>query len=247
MNENKKIYYNQFAKDYHLKRKQPWTTFLNFIENIIGKGLFQSIIRGISVDLGCANGRHFKVINTNQNHLLGIDSSFKFLTIAKRTQLDNDIRTIHLCCADMKRLPLRERSVDCFISIAALHHIKTKRKRKEVMRSLSNILKKEGNLFFSVWRRWQKKFFKDFFIDKLKRLFLPSYRKNQRKLGLKEFGDIFVPWTVSQTKETYHRFYHLFSKQEAIELCKIFEIREFEAMGGPTDRDNFFFLCQKLD
>ncbi|MFO8017434.1 MAG: class I SAM-dependent methyltransferase [Promethearchaeia archaeon] len=245
MTEKERVYYNFFAHDYHLKRKQPWRAFLDFIEKYVGKDLFRSITTGISVDLGCANGRHFEVINSKHNHLIGIDNSIEFLTIARKTQLEDNFKTIHLCCADINYLPLRTASVDNFISIATLHHISSEKNRKRVMEIIFKSLKKEGYLLFSVWRRWQKKFFSHFLLDKIKRLFLPKYRICQEKLGLKEFGDKLVPWTVSQTNKTYYRFYHLFSKREAKHLCEDFEIVKFEAIGGPTHRDNFFILCQK--
>ena len=185
------------------------------------------------------------MINSDKNHIIGIDSSIAFLSIAKKEQKISDSQTMHLCCADMNNLPFRERSVDLILSIAALHHIKTKKRRRKVMQFLSAILKEHGHILFSVWRRWQKKFFKFFLKDKVKRIFCPKYRKRQTKQGLTDFGDKIVPWTVSQTKETIHRFYHLFSKRETLKLCKNFQILEFKAIGGPNNRDNFFVLCGK--
>jgi SAM-dependent methyltransferase len=168
----------------------------------------------------------------------------EFLSIAKKNHQITNSQRIHLCCADMNHLPLRKDSVDLVVSIATLHHTPGKLNRKQLMHDLSQILQENGFLLFSVWKRWQKKFFKYFLKDKIKRLFSSKYRKKQKRLGLHEFGDKLVPWTVSRKNKTYNRFYHLFTKRGTKELCKPFTIMEFEAMGGPTNKDNFFVLCQ---
>ena len=135
--------------------------------------------------------------------------------------------------------------INNIFSIAAIHHIKGKEKRQEVIFNLHNLIKKNGFLLVTVWRRWQKKLKKYFIIDKLKRSLNLKYLRRQNKMNLREFGDKYVSWTVSKEKRTYNRFYHFFSKKELKDLLKNYEIKEFKLTGGPTYKDNFFLLTQK--
>ena len=64
-------------------------------------------------------------------------------------------------------------------------------------------------------------------------------------LDLDEFGDKYVPWTISKEKKIYNRFYHFFSKREVKKILRIFKIKEFSMRGGSTNKDNFFILAKK--
>ena len=74
---------------------------------------------------------------------------------------------------------------------------------------------------------------------------MPNYLKAQRKLGLEEFGDKQVPWTLSKENKTYLRFYHFFSHREAKNLLKNFRTVKMIKLGGPGKKDNYFFLAKK--
>ena len=64
--------FNRIAKDYHSKRKKPWRPLELFIQYLIKK---KYLLRGMSLDLGCANGRNFKILGNYPRKLLGIDFS----------------------------------------------------------------------------------------------------------------------------------------------------------------------------
>ena len=76
--------FNQIAKDYHLKRKKPWRPLVFFLDHLKNKAY---TFKGISLDLGCANGRNFKLMSTPPNKLIGLDISLKLLTIAKNRNI----------------------------------------------------------------------------------------------------------------------------------------------------------------
>jgi SAM-dependent methyltransferase len=236
------IPYDKFAYDYHHKRKWPWKDFVQFYKEISGKGFeFQGTI----IDLGCANGRHFQCIKDPNNRLIGIDSSIEFLNIAKKNLPDSkisqeDINKVEITQADMNFLPFRSNSIDGIVSVAAIHHIKTKESRNHFYSQISKILKKGGCFLFSVWRRWQKRFYSYFLKDWIKRKVCASYRKKQVKKGLYDFGDIYVPWTLSSEDLVINRFYHLYSSNELKEDLKNFNIQKFEKGGGPGGKDNLF-------
>jgi hypothetical protein len=67
----------------------------------------------------------------------------------------------------------------------------------------------------------------------------------QNKLDLEEFGDKFIPWTISKENLTYNRFYHFFSRKELKKLLQMYIIMELKKRGGPNKKDNFFVLAKK--
>lgn len=242
-------YYDNIALDYDLKRRKPWKALENFISYLKEKGYS---FNGINIDLGCANGRHFKLFKNSENKIIGIDNSIDFLKIASLnlrdpTQHDKkESNNIHTILADVRYLPLRPDVIQNMFSIATIHHIKSKDARKKVLKQMFELTKENGLILLTVWRRWQKKYEKEFFLDMIKRLFNPKYKKRQKKLGLDEFGDRMIPWTVSSTNITYGRYYHFFSIKELKKLVRKFHIKDLKISGGSTDKDNFFLLAQRL-
>jgi len=242
-------YYDNIALDYDLKRRKPWKALESFVSYLKEKGYS---FNGINVDLGCANGRHFKLFKSSTNKIIGIDNSIDFLRIACLNLRDstqhgkkesNNIQTI---LGDVRNLPLRPDVIQNMFSIATIHHIQSKSTRKKVIEQMFKLTKENGLILLTVWRRWQKKYKKEFFFEKIKRLFNPLYKKKQKQLGLDEFGDKIIPWTVSSTNITHERYYHFFSKCEIKGLMNKSKISELEIMGGSTDKDNFFILAQRL-
>ncbi len=243
------IKYNKFARDYHNKRKQPWADFNVFFNKLKLKDL---TLKGNIIDLGCANGRHFELFKTDQNRLIGIDNSLQFLKIAQEQLKNKEINKaeqnkVQLLLADMNYLPIRNiKKINCVFSVAAVHHIKTEQNRRHILEQISNILDKNGYFIFTLWRRWQKRFYKHFIKDWLLRKLSSEYQKTQAEKGLPEFGDIFVPWTLSREKITINRYYHLFSSREIRDLLtSYFKIECLEKTGGPTNKDNLFIFTRK--
>lgn len=240
--------FDKIAQDYHLKRKKPWRPLEFFIDFLKNKGYR---FRGKALDLGCANGRNFKLMSNPPNKLIGIDISFELLKIADKNLKNVDEFSLfeskfyQLIHADLVNPPIRNNSVHTIFSIATIHHIKQKSDQKIAIVNMYKMLKDKGKLILTVWRKWQKKF-RDYFLSELyKRNFTKDYKNQQKKIGLEEFGDKYVPWTLSKENKIYNRFYHFFSKRELKKLLNIFTIDEFKITGGPTNRDNFFVLARK--
>jgi ubiquinone/menaquinone biosynthesis C-methylase UbiE len=240
--------WNLIAEDWDRKRSKPWRALEDFIDFLKNENIE---FKGINVDIGCGNGRNFILFNGNNSKIIGIDKSIDLLKKAKKKRdekgfSDNlNANKVDLILADMQFLPIRKNSIHNIFSIAALHHIKTSRNRQMVISEIYRILKISGLLLITVWRKWQERFRKHFIIDFLKRMLSKKFRKSQKELGLPEFGDKFVSWTLPQKNETVNRFYHLFSKREIFSLLKRFSIKEFKKMGGSTGKDNFFILTKK--
>ncbi|MFX0104804.1 MAG: class I SAM-dependent methyltransferase [Candidatus Hodarchaeota archaeon] len=240
--------FNQIAQDYHLKRKKPWRPLEFFLKHLKNKGYD---FKGVILDLGCANGRNFKLMSYPPNKLIGIDISLELLKIAN-LNLNNIVqfsqfesKFIQLLQADIANLPIRRSSIHSIYSIATIHHIKEKSERKSVIVQIYESLKTNGNLILTVWRKWQKIFRNYFFLEWFKRNFSYNYKIRQKNIGLREFGDKFVPWTIPKEEKIYNRFYHFFSKKELKKLLRIFDLVEFKITGGPTNRDNFFIFARK--
>ncbi|MHA1148900.1 MAG: class I SAM-dependent methyltransferase [Promethearchaeota archaeon] len=237
--------YDGFALDYHHKRRNPWAPFIEILDQLNSLGY---VFKGLIVDLGCANGRHFKIIKNNENRIIGIDNSLQFLHISlslikKTFELESQYPS--LIQADIKRLPIREDIIDNIYSIATIHHISTNLARIKVMEEIKFIVKPKGHILISLWRKWQKRF-KNYFIKDLfkRRRFCKNYYTVQNERELYEFGDILIPWTVSSQNMRYYRFYHLFSKKEARKLVRKFKLLTFKVCGGPGKKDNFFLFIE---
>ncbi|TET02180.1 MAG: class I SAM-dependent methyltransferase [Promethearchaeota archaeon] len=244
---SKKIY-DILALDYHKKRSYPWKDFELFFNELIQKGVS---FNGYNIDLGCANGRNFKIFLQSNIKLIGIDNSIEFLKISRnRIATGNNYtmkerRSIELIQSDINAIPIRTDAVNNIFSIAVIHHIKNIQNRDQVLKQIYAILKNNGLLFLTLWRKYQKKYRYYFIRDWFKRLYSSDYRLKQKNLDLTEHGDAFIPWTISKENLTYNRFYHFFSRKELKKLLRSFAIKEMTKRGGPNKKDNFFVLAKK--
>jgi len=244
---SKKIY-DILALDYHQKKNYPWKDFELHFNKLIQEGIS---FNGYNIDLGCANGRNFKVFLQSDIKLIGIDNSAEFLKISRnRLKTGNNYtmkerRSIVLIQSDINAIPIRPEAVNNIFSIAAIHHIKSSNTRNHALNQIYAILKNNGLLFLTLWRKYQKKYRYYFIRDWFKRLYSSSYRLKQSNLDLAEHGDKFIPWTISKENLTYNRFYHFFSKKELKKLLRSFVIKEMKKKGGPNKTDNFFVLAKK--
>ncbi|MFX0178765.1 MAG: class I SAM-dependent methyltransferase [Candidatus Hodarchaeota archaeon] len=231
-----------------MKRKKPWKDLENFILFLKNK---HYKFFGNTIDLGCANGRHFKILSTFSVKLVGIDNSNEFLKIAnsqlKNLELNFNVSKItpQLILSDICYLPIREKSFQNIFSIATIHHVHTKSERNKIFSQIYNILMPGGYCCITLWRKFQKKYRFYFIGDLIKRIFSYKYRTKQKEKGLNYFGDKLVSWKISKNNKIYYRFYHFFSKNEVKKILKRFKIREFKKLGGPNKKDNFFILAQK--
>ena len=241
--------YAFFAKDYHNKRRYHWKDLEIFLRELNDKGIR---FNGYNLDLGCANGRNFDLFLQSNSKLVGIDNSIELLRLARNRLEEKNIKSkiipkfVSLVLSDVKAIPLRPNAIKNIFSIATVHHIGKNIHRNDVMLQLYRILKDNGFFVLTVWRRYQKKYRFYFIIDRIRRFFTPKYKERQEKLGLIEYGDQYIPWTLSNKNLTYNRYYHFFSLKEIKKLLKIYLIKVNLKRGGPNRKDNFFILTQKV-
>jgi len=241
-------YYNYLAEDFHLKRKNPWKALDVFLIKIRTKF---DIFNGFIVDIGCGNGRNIPLLKTEDNKIIGIDNSLELIKIARKASQSNSYpkekqnKAIQFILSDFLYLPIRKNRIETIASIASLHHVRSKSNRKKAVLEMCQILKEGGYLILSIWRRYQKKYKLYFLKDYIKKNISLSYNRKQKALGLQDFGDKLVPWTVAKNNLTYNRFYHFFSKFEIKRLLSCFKLKIIEKLGGPNQKDNFFILARK--
>ena len=242
--------YDFFAKDYHNKRRYHWRDLETFLKELDEKGIS---FNGYNLDLGCANGRNFNLFLQTNCKLVGIDNSIELLRLARErlkkpnNNSNGNPKSVSLVLSDIKALPLRPNAITNVFSIATIHHIKKNNQRNYVLSQIYNIMRNKGFLVLTVWRRYQKKYRFYFINDRIRRFFIPKHNKTQENLGLIEYGDKYIPWTLSNKNLTYNRYYHFFSFKEIKKLLKDYIIRIILKRGGPNRKDNFFILTQKVD
>lgn len=115
-------------------------------------------------------------------------------------------RTDVLQC-DARFCPLRPSVFDVAISIAVIHHYATPERRREAVAALLRLVRADGGkVLIYVWAREANE----------------SRPKFQRVLN-GETGDALVPWETNsrfdQSRRSFQRYYHLFSKGELEGLC----------------------------
>ena len=183
------------------------------------------------LDLACGNARHaIYFAEKNQIRSVAIDFSAQLLGLAKkRVNSSNLGRTVALINGDASEIPLRQKSVNNVLYIAAIHHLPTASERLKSMQEISRILDRKGRAVVTVWRKWQRRFAPHFIKTHLRHPF--GGRAEE------DLGDIYIPWKSSHGATSVSRFYHLFSNRELKKLLtsggfKIIQISKSSKKAG---------------
>ncbi len=147
--------------------------------------------QGRLLNVGCAHGPDFVPFKEGFE-LYGIDISAGMLGLAQKYAEKNRFK-VELREADARSLPYPVDFFHCAIAVAVYHHLEDAEGRLKAIRELYRALKPGGEVFITVWNRWQPRFW------------------------LKK-KDIMVPWKMKG--KTLHRYYHLFSCGELESLVK---------------------------
>ena len=109
------------------------------------------------LDLGCGNGRLYKIFENRNVDYTGVDFSENLI------QKDIEKYGNHFKTADILSLPFSEENFDSVWAIAVLHHIPTTELRKRVLGEIKRVLRPNGRVIATYWKI--KSFFrKDIFI-----------------------------------------------------------------------------------
>ena len=219
--EKTKENYNLIAKEFSATRKEIWEEL---------KFLFEDLKEGEKVlDLGCGNGRWYKVFKEKKVDYFGVDNSEKLIEIAKENFPD-----AKFFVGNALNLPFPDNFFDKVYSIALLHHIPSEDFRIKVLKEAKRVLRPGGILILTCWRVHRLREILAF----LKYTFLKIIGKSKL-----DFRDTFVPWG----KKTL-RYYHFFTQKELENLLRKvgFEILESGVVKNKREnRQNYYIISQK--
>ena len=216
--------YNSISNDFDRTRKSDWKEFELFLPYIKNNEKI--------ADLGCGNGRFYSFIKKHKKvKYIGIDNSENLLkAAAENTKEHNDSQSEKplFIKGDLLELPLKDNEVDAAISIAAFHHIPSKKLRKKSIKEIHRTIKKNGTLIITAWNLFQPKYKKYIWKSRLKWLI---------SLGKYDRRDTLIPWGKTGVK----RYYYAFTQQE---LKSLLEKAGFKIIKEHIDR-NFTYICKK--
>ncbi len=222
--------YDAFAADFARTRSRPWQFLITFLQECRDLGLMKQY--GLGIDIGCGNGQNSTLLSKNTLDSVGLDASWTLLRMGKH-------KYSHLIHADLQMIPLRGETFDLGACVAVLHHVIGRETRQQAVAEIKRIMKPGGNLILTVWRRWQRRFWKFFLHEGFYNasLYFPAGKKN--------FGDIDVGWRDSTSHALHSRLYHLFTRAEMGALLTTFQILLFKLTGHKNSKTNYIVFLQK--
>ncbi len=198
---NKELY-NDIASDFSRTRGAVWPEF-EYFKGYIANG--QDIL-----DLGCGNGRLLELLKDNKINYLGVDYSQKLISSAQSNWPD-----AKFLVADILNLPPLKKKFDLVICVAVLHHIPSKKFRKQILKDIRSLLKPGGKLLMINWNLWQTRYMKYIIKYTLLKMTDPLNEVNGVKHMSLDLGDVFIPW-----QKKHLRYVHAFTEMEIESLVK---------------------------
>ena len=147
-------------------------------------------INSFILDSGCGNGKH--MLLRNNESCIGFDFCVNNMKICKNKQLE-------VLVNDIKYIPFRDNIFDITLCVAVLHHLESEQNRMQAIRELSRVTKLNGIIYIQVWSS--------------------DVKKDKKFIKINNNNDYFVTWFVNKDRNI-KRYYHLFDKDELINLCK---------------------------
>jgi len=227
--------YKKISPKYTRVKRRPWKDFRKYMNKI--SELYSLPSSGILVDIGAGNSRNLLHFDSSNMQFIVTDISFELLQASVDIQPGNHF----IINNDMKSLSLRGNFANLVLSIATIHHLRKKEETVYCLQLLSTLLKEDGYLILSCWRRWKldtrKKLIGDFFTYPIRKLKNKYWRH----------GDIYLPWRDENKNVIARRYYHLFTKRELVSVIKKTDLNiiDFSTCGGKSGKDNFFVLLRK--
>ncbi|KAF5365794.1 hypothetical protein D9758_003248 [Tetrapyrgos nigripes] len=196
--------YDKIASHFSATRYKPWPIIAKFLSDL-PQG-------SIGLDSGTGNGKYLPLPEENPGSVLtiGLDRSLNLLKIAKHAGVNGVVREV--VRGDVLEIPWRLGVFDYAISIATIHHLATRSRRKiAVQRLLQSVSPTHGRVLIYVWAIEQDEF-------------------SKREIPVDDVAgdsgqDVFVPWNLNRPNvtpndepQTYNRYYHMFAKGELTTL-----------------------------
>lgn len=111
---------------------------------------------GKLLNVGCGHGPDF-IPFAGRFELHGVDFSQQMIKLAGKYAVKFKFEA-NLLVAEAQWLPYRDGTFDRAIAVASYHHIKGKEQRLLAFKELHRVLKKDSEVFITLWNRWQPAF-----------------------------------------------------------------------------------------
>ncbi|MBY9001842.1 MAG: methyltransferase domain-containing protein [Candidatus Heimdallarchaeota archaeon] len=227
--------YKKISTRYEKVKRKPWKDFQTYMDKV--SSLHPLPSSGILVDVGAGNSRNLLRFAETELDLIALDLSFDLLSNSIDLPPSNHFRVNN----DMKYLSIKNNVACMILSIATIHHLRKKSETVLSLKQLSSILKDDGYIVLSCWRRWKSDTRRKMIVD----LFLSPFKK-LKNLHWRH-GDLYLHWFDENKKIIAERYYHLFTKRELVSSINKANLRilDIAACGGKGGKDNFFVLLKK--
>ncbi len=143
--------FEKIAESFDKTRRRAWDEVLEFSKDLEKNAVI--------LDLGCGNARNSIAIAKNEKRknlkFICIDISKNMIKIAmEKVKNENLMHRFAFLIANGENLPIKQGSIDAVLSIAVFHHV-NKKEEKKFASEIHRILKKNGKLLLSVWKKDQ--------------------------------------------------------------------------------------------
>jgi ubiquinone/menaquinone biosynthesis C-methylase UbiE len=193
--------YNLIADQFASTRKFNWGDFAKVMERVV-------VPDGAKVaDLGCGSGRAYELVKRSDIEYFGLDISKDLIEHAKRI-----VPAGHFTVGDMTNTQYHNDQFDLVISVAAIHHIPSKKLRGMALREMHRIVKPGGSVVVTAWYFWDK--------PKYLKLILRSALDKLLGRSALDFGDFNMEWKIGSGEIKTSRYFHAWRKREIIFALK---------------------------
>ena len=163
--------YNLISKEFSNTRYKVWKSIAKFLDSIEPNSL--------NADIGCGNGKNMKY--RSDLDFIGLDLCENFVDICRQSKLN----VIH---GNIMNIPFESNYFDNVISIAVIHHLKTKEERCIAIRELIRITKPGGRILIYVW----------------------AFEQDSNSKRKFDTQDVLVPFRLKNSDKSFDRFYHVY-------------------------------------
>lgn len=143
---------------------------------------------GYILDIACGNGRHLRSLTSAGYYIIGLDTSFRLLRIAKHRN-----ENVELVRGDMRFLPFKEANFEAVISMdTSFGYLPSKKDDLQSLNEINRVIRKTGFFILDVFNYEQltSKYRHRGFLKRLKWVWLPVLLR----LRLKWFLFKFFKW-----------------------------------------------------